>query len=148
MTCVFKKDEGYCNGRPGCCFSAFTSVKYTVPGSISIKFLQALDEGTQRLLGSLTLPLSSLLKEPKLELYQQTLMLTHGVHQSPLVATIRLRVSFFSFIMCRSYLRNFQGAKQRKEHGDVLIQKVPSFMLKEVSAFHRIKMSWVGIEQQ
>lgn len=68
--------------------------------------LEAIDDGTKRGLGSisesrmnthfsgsLTIPLSQLMKEPELENYQTTFMLTHGVHQSPIVITCRLRVS-------------------------------------------------------
>ncbi|GMR42149.1 hypothetical protein PMAYCL1PPCAC_12344 [Pristionchus mayeri] len=53
--------------------------------------IEAVDEGTRRSLGLLTLPLSHLMKEPKMEMYQTTLMLSLGVHQSPIVVTIRLR---------------------------------------------------------
>lgn len=55
-----------------------------------LKF-EAFDDGTRRSLGILTLPLSSLLKEPQLEVNQQMFYLTHGVHQSPIVVTVRVR---------------------------------------------------------
>lgn len=55
--------------------------------------IQAFDDGTRRSLGTLSLPLNILMREPNLEYYQQTFMLTMGVHQSPMVVTVRLRVS-------------------------------------------------------
>ncbi|CAB3402497.1 unnamed protein product [Caenorhabditis bovis] len=55
-----------------------------------LKF-EAIDDGTRRPLGSFSLSLSTLLKEPQLEQNQQLHMLTLGVHQSPIVVTSRLR---------------------------------------------------------
>ncbi|GMS89252.1 hypothetical protein PENTCL1PPCAC_11427 [Pristionchus entomophagus] len=60
------------------------------PGGQELK-IEAIDEGTKRSLGLLTLSLSHLMKEPKMEMYQTTLMLSLGVHQSPIVVTVRLR---------------------------------------------------------
>ncbi|WKY00199.1 hypothetical protein Q1695_014784 [Nippostrongylus brasiliensis] len=60
------------------------------PEGQEIKF-EAIDEGTQRVLGSFTMSLNRLMQEPDLEYYQQTFMLTLGVHQSPMVLTVRLR---------------------------------------------------------
>ncbi|CAJ0599487.1 unnamed protein product [Cylicocyclus nassatus] len=60
------------------------------PEGQELKF-EAIDDGTRKTLGSLTIPLTQLIKEPQLEVYQQTFMLTWGVHQSPIVLTIRLR---------------------------------------------------------
>lgn len=54
---------------------------------------QAFDDGTKRSLGTLSLPLSHLMKEPKAEYAQQTFPLSLGVHQSPIVLTVKLRVS-------------------------------------------------------
>ncbi|CAA9991437.1 C2 domain-containing protein [Caenorhabditis elegans] len=56
-----------------------------------LKF-EAVDDGTRRSLGSLNIPLTTLLKEPNLEQNQQMHMLTLGVHQSPIVITTRIRV--------------------------------------------------------
>ena len=86
----------------------------------SLKF-QAVDDGTRRSLGSLNIPLTTLLKEPKLEQNQQMHMLTLGVHQSPIVITTRIRVIFkeniFDFL-CKTILTlsskesvRFGGAK-------------------------------------
>lgn len=55
-----------------------------------LKF-EAVDDGTRRSLGSLNIPLTTLLKEPNLEQNQQMHMLTLGVHQSPIVITTRIR---------------------------------------------------------
>ncbi|CAI2347649.1 unnamed protein product [Caenorhabditis sp. 36 PRJEB53466] len=55
-----------------------------------LKF-EAVDDGTRRSLGSLSIPLAALLKEPRLEQNQQMHMLTLGVHQSPIVITARIR---------------------------------------------------------
>ncbi|KAK6741216.1 hypothetical protein RB195_009214 [Necator americanus] len=60
------------------------------PEGQELKF-EAIDDGTRRVLGTLTMPLNQLIKEPQLEYYQQTFMLTLGVHQSPIVLTVRLR---------------------------------------------------------
>ncbi|VDM82934.1 unnamed protein product [Strongylus vulgaris] len=60
------------------------------PEGQELKF-EAIDDGTRKTLGSLTIPLTQLIKEPELEFYQQTFMLTWGVHQSPIVLTVRLR---------------------------------------------------------
>uniref|UniRef100_A0A158P928 C2 domain-containing protein n=1 Tax=Angiostrongylus cantonensis TaxID=6313 RepID=A0A158P928_ANGCA len=60
------------------------------PAGQELKF-EAVDDGTRRSLGSFTMPLSQLMKEPNLEYYQQTFMLTLGVHQSPIVLTVKLR---------------------------------------------------------
>ncbi|KAK0419418.1 hypothetical protein QR680_014133 [Steinernema hermaphroditum] len=51
----------------------------------------ALDDGTKRNLGDLSIPLRSLMNQPNLECFQQTFYLTHGVHTSPIVLTVRLR---------------------------------------------------------
>eukprot|EP00081_Caenorhabditis_elegans_P027437 NP_741181.1 Extended SYnapTotagmin homolog [Caenorhabditis elegans] len=56
-----------------------------------LKF-EAVDDGTRRSLGSLNIPLTTLLKEPNLEQNQQMHMLTLGVHQSPIVITTRIRM--------------------------------------------------------
>ncbi|VDM59539.1 unnamed protein product [Angiostrongylus costaricensis] len=60
------------------------------PAGQELKF-EAVDDGTRRSLGSFTMSLSQLMKEPNLEYYQQTFMLTLGVHQSPIVLTVKLR---------------------------------------------------------
>ncbi|KAK6034451.1 C2 domain protein [Cooperia oncophora] len=60
------------------------------PEGQELKF-EAFDEGTRRSLGTLTIPLNQLMKEPEMEYYQHTFMLTLGVHQSPMVITVRLR---------------------------------------------------------
>uniref|UniRef100_A0A1I7TEW0 C2 domain-containing protein n=1 Tax=Caenorhabditis tropicalis TaxID=1561998 RepID=A0A1I7TEW0_9PELO len=57
-----------------------------------LKF-EAIDDGTRRSLGNLSIPLTTLLKEPNLEQNQQMHMLTLGVHQSPIVITTRIRVN-------------------------------------------------------
>ncbi|KJH46599.1 C2 domain protein, partial [Dictyocaulus viviparus] len=62
------------------------------PEGQELKF-EAFDDGTQRSLGSFTLPLNLLINEPDLQYYQQTFMLTLGVHQSPIVLTVKLRNS-------------------------------------------------------
>ncbi|CAP35095.2 Protein CBR-ESYT-2 [Caenorhabditis briggsae] len=56
-----------------------------------LKF-EAVDDGTRRSLGTLNIPLTTLMKEPKLEQNQQMHMLTLGVHQSPIVITTRIRI--------------------------------------------------------
>ncbi|KHJ83055.1 hypothetical protein OESDEN_17249, partial [Oesophagostomum dentatum] len=60
------------------------------PEGQELKF-EAFDDGTRKSLGTLTLPLNQLIKEPQMEYYQQTFMLTWGVHQCPMVLTVRLR---------------------------------------------------------
>ncbi|XGW16263.1 hypothetical protein V3C99_001599 [Haemonchus contortus] len=60
------------------------------PEGQELKF-EAIDDGTRRPLGALTLSLNRLMTEPQMEYYQHTFMLTLGVHQSPIVVTIRLR---------------------------------------------------------
>ncbi|KAJ1372931.1 hypothetical protein KIN20_035243 [Parelaphostrongylus tenuis] len=60
------------------------------PAGQELKF-EAIDDGTRRSLGSFTLPVRLLMQEPNLEYYQQTFMLTLGVHQSPIVLTVKLR---------------------------------------------------------
>uniref|UniRef100_A0A0M3HRP9 Extended synaptotagmin-2 n=1 Tax=Ascaris lumbricoides TaxID=6252 RepID=A0A0M3HRP9_ASCLU len=58
--------------------------------------IEAIDDGTRRSLGDMTLPLKSLLSEPNLEFFQQTFSLAQGVHQSPIVLTVRLRTFRFA----------------------------------------------------
>ncbi|KAH7731441.1 C2 domain-containing protein [Aphelenchoides avenae] len=53
--------------------------------------LTAIDDGTRRTLGELSIPLLSVMKEPKMEMFQQTFLLTHGIHSSPIVVTVSLR---------------------------------------------------------
>ncbi|KAK5964928.1 Extended synaptotagmin-2 [Trichostrongylus colubriformis] len=60
------------------------------PEGQELKF-EAIDDGTRRSLGAFTIPLSQLINEPQMEYYQHTFMLTLGVHQSPIVVTVRLR---------------------------------------------------------
>lgn len=67
------------------------------PEGQELKF-EAIDEGTRRVLGSFTMSVNRLMQEPLLEYNQQTFMLTLGVHQSPMVLTVRLRVSFPTFL--------------------------------------------------
>lgn len=59
-----------------------------------IKIFKAIDNTTKRSLGELVLPLKAILKEPNLELFEQTFPLTQGVHQSPMVLTARIRVNY------------------------------------------------------
>ncbi|CAJ0931463.1 unnamed protein product, partial [Mesorhabditis belari] len=61
------------------------------PENQELKF-EAIDDGTRKSLGTMSIPLQALIKEPNLEFYQQTLHLTHGVHQCPMVVTVRLRI--------------------------------------------------------
>ena len=51
--------------------------------------LKAVDDGTRRELGELTIPLASVMREPRMEVYQQTFHLALGVHSSPIVLTLR-----------------------------------------------------------
>ncbi|KAE9556463.1 hypothetical protein FO519_000348 [Halicephalobus sp. NKZ332] len=60
------------------------------PEGQELKFT-AIDDGTKRLLGELSVPLLSVMGQPNLEMFQQTFHLTHGIHTSPIVLTIRLR---------------------------------------------------------
>jgi hypothetical protein len=53
--------------------------------------LKAIDDGTRRELGDLTIPLYGVLKQPNMELYQHTFQLVQGIHNSSIVVTIRLR---------------------------------------------------------
>lgn len=85
-----------------------------------------MDEGTRRSLGLLTLPLSLLMKEPKMEMYQTTLMLSLGVHQSPIVVTVRLRVS--------------PGKRGEGEEGVYRNQYIFSFFLSIVSLSFSMKL--------
>lgn len=59
-----------------------------------IKMFKAIDHTTKRSLGELVLPLKTILREPNLELFEQTFPLTQGVHQSPMVITARIRVNY------------------------------------------------------
>ncbi|KHN78918.1 Extended synaptotagmin-2 [Toxocara canis] len=72
--------------------------------------VEAIDDGTRRSLGDMTLPLKTLLSEPNLEFFQQTFSLTQGVHQSPIVLTIRLR-TFRAANRDESPLSDEQGAE-------------------------------------
>uniref|UniRef100_A0A914CZS2 C2 domain-containing protein n=1 Tax=Acrobeloides nanus TaxID=290746 RepID=A0A914CZS2_9BILA len=60
------------------------------PEGQELKFV-AYDDGTKRAIGELTIPLLSLMNQPNMEMFQNTFTLTHGVHTSPIVLTIRLR---------------------------------------------------------
>ncbi|MFH4975035.1 hypothetical protein AB6A40_001744 [Gnathostoma spinigerum] len=53
--------------------------------------IDAIDDGTRRSLGDFTLPLTSVIKEPDMQICQQTFPLSLGVHQSPIVMTIKIR---------------------------------------------------------
>ncbi|TKR64184.1 hypothetical protein L596_024763 [Steinernema carpocapsae] len=55
--------------------------------------ISAIDDGTKRSLGDLTIPIRSLLTQPNLECFQQTFYLSHGVHTSPIVLTVKLRMT-------------------------------------------------------
>ncbi len=54
--------------------------------------LKAVDDGTRRELGEFSIPLSVVMNQPRMELFQQTFHLALGVHTCPVVMTIRLRV--------------------------------------------------------
>ena len=54
--------------------------------------LKVIDDGTRRELGELRIPLISIMKQPNMEIFQQTYYLNYGVHSSPIVLTSRLRV--------------------------------------------------------
>ncbi|VDK74121.1 unnamed protein product [Litomosoides sigmodontis] len=54
-------------------------------------YIMAIDNTTKRSLGELVLPLKAILKEPNLELFEQTFPLIQGVHESPMVITARIR---------------------------------------------------------
>ena len=75
--------------------------------------LEAIDDGTKRSLGEVSIPLHRLLREPGMELYQQTFHLALGAQTSTLVATFRLRVSqllpsFLSFPANGVLIENYQ----------------------------------------
>uniref|UniRef100_A0A914NJ09 C2 domain-containing protein n=1 Tax=Meloidogyne incognita TaxID=6306 RepID=A0A914NJ09_MELIC len=53
--------------------------------------IRAIDDGTKREIGELSIPVRVVMKEPNMELTQQTFYLQHGVHSSPIVLTVRLR---------------------------------------------------------
>ncbi|KAL3078792.1 hypothetical protein niasHS_014574 [Heterodera schachtii] len=53
--------------------------------------IRAVDEGTKRDIGELSIPLAAVMREPMMEMSQQSFYLTHGVHSSPIVLTARLR---------------------------------------------------------
>uniref|UniRef100_A0A183BMV5 C2 domain-containing protein n=1 Tax=Globodera pallida TaxID=36090 RepID=A0A183BMV5_GLOPA len=53
--------------------------------------IRAVDEGTKREIGELSIPLAAVMREPLMEMSQQSFYLTHGVHSSPIVLTARLR---------------------------------------------------------
>lgn len=53
--------------------------------------IEAIDDGTRRSLGDFKIPLRVLLAEPNFEAFQRTFFLSQGVHQSPIVLTIRIR---------------------------------------------------------
>ncbi|KIH51746.1 C2 domain protein [Ancylostoma duodenale] len=83
------------------------------PEGQELKF-EAIDDGTRRVLGSLTIPLNQIIKEPEMEFYQQTFMLTLGVHQSPIVLTVRLR----GFVPAGEIPAS---AKQRQDSGEIAL---------------------------
>uniref|UniRef100_A0A915MR48 C2 domain-containing protein n=1 Tax=Meloidogyne javanica TaxID=6303 RepID=A0A915MR48_MELJA len=60
------------------------------PEGQELKIL-AIDDGTKREIGELSIPVRVVMKEPNMELTQQTFYLQHGVHSSPIVLTVRLR---------------------------------------------------------
>ncbi|PAV87276.1 hypothetical protein WR25_01388 isoform B [Diploscapter pachys] len=51
--------------------------------------IEAFDDNTKRPLGAISISMKSLMHEPKMEFYQQTFFLSHGVHQSPIVLTVK-----------------------------------------------------------
>ncbi|KAL7071319.1 hypothetical protein ACQ4LE_009484 [Meloidogyne hapla] len=53
--------------------------------------IRAIDDGTKREIGELLIPIRVVMREPNMELTQQTFYLQHGVHSSPIVLTVRLR---------------------------------------------------------
>ncbi|EPB72803.1 C2 domain protein [Ancylostoma ceylanicum] len=83
------------------------------PEGQELKF-EAIDDGTRRVLGSLSIPLNQIIKEPEMEFYQQTFMLTLGVHQCPIVLTVRLR----GFVPAGEIPA---GAKQREDNGEIAL---------------------------
>lgn len=55
-------------------------------------YFQAIDEGTQNLLGEVEIPLSDVTNEPEMELYQVKKYLTHESYKkSTVVLTLRVR---------------------------------------------------------
>ncbi|VDM46253.1 unnamed protein product [Toxocara canis] len=89
--------------------------------------VEAIDDGTRRSLGDMTLPLKTLLSEPNLEFFQQTFSLTQGVHQSPIVLTIRLRVCWLSSFDYFSPRDKFSGNKIFR--GVIYRQPMASFLV-------------------
>jgi len=79
--------------------------------------IKVVDDGTRRALGDLTIPLSSLLKEPKMELFQRPLQLRLGVHSSTLVITIRLR-SFVPVTEQDLHIRSTYGTASHIERAN------------------------------
>lgn len=72
-----------------------------------------MDEGTKKSLGEVSIPLARLMKEPGMELYQQTFMLNLGAQSAPLVATLRLRVS--TLTPCPLHRPQHKGTAHEKE---------------------------------
>ncbi|VDP20520.1 unnamed protein product [Onchocerca flexuosa] len=60
------------------------------PEGQELKF-EAIDDTTKRCIGELILPLKTILREPNMEFFEQTVPLTQGVHQSSMVVTARIR---------------------------------------------------------
>ncbi|VDK79854.1 unnamed protein product [Onchocerca ochengi] len=60
------------------------------PEGQELKF-EAIDNTTKRCIGELIFPLKTILREPNMEFFEQTLPLTQGIHQSSMVITARIR---------------------------------------------------------
>jgi len=55
-------------------------------------FFQAIDDGTRRELGQLTIALADVMSQPDMEVFQQVYPLVHGLHTGRITITTRLRV--------------------------------------------------------
>uniref|UniRef100_A0A7E4V2D6 Extended synaptotagmin-2 n=1 Tax=Panagrellus redivivus TaxID=6233 RepID=A0A7E4V2D6_PANRE len=53
--------------------------------------LKAIDDGTKRPLGELNISLLSIIDQPDMEVFQATYNLVMGIHQCPIVLTVRMR---------------------------------------------------------
>uniref|UniRef100_A0A0K0F792 Extended synaptotagmin-2 n=1 Tax=Strongyloides venezuelensis TaxID=75913 RepID=A0A0K0F792_STRVS len=83
----------------------------------------AIDDGTKRTLGELSIPLNNVIREPNMEYFQQTFYLSHGVTQSAIVLTIRVRALEPSSVTGNNGLNSknkgeFYGSGQHIERAD------------------------------